>query len=119
MPRPTWSTRSYDLVGFQGGAMTSAADRSRSGRRAERDVKSIVPWLDHSLSVLIPAFNAARSLEATVDRLLRALNVSVEDFEILIVDDGSSDGTGVAADRLAEQYSQVRVFHNPSHTGLG
>lgn len=82
-------------------------------------LESGLSWTRHSLSVLVPAFNERDNLAATVERLLRALNVSVEDFEIIIVDDGSSDGTGVVADRLAEQYPLVRVLHNPRNMGLG
>jgi len=81
--------------------------------------RSTVSWVTHSLSVLVPAFNEQHNLEPTVDRLLRALNISVEDFEIIIVDDGSTDGTGRVADELAEKHLQVRVVRNPSNTGLG
>lgn len=78
-----------------------------------------VLWTSHSLSVLVPAFNERDNLAPTVERLFRALNVSVEDFDIIIVDDGSSDGTAEVADQLAAQYPQVRVFHNPRNVGLG
>lgn len=73
----------------------------------------------YSLSVIVAAFNERDNLEPTVARLLRALNISVEDFEIIIVDDGSSDGTGEIADRLAAEHPQVRVLHNPRNMGLG
>ena len=72
-----------------------------------------------SLSVLVPAFNEASNLEPTVDRVLRALKVTVEDHEIIVVDDGSTDGTASVAERLAAKYQQVRTFRNPRNRGLG
>lgn len=63
------------------------------------------------LSVIIPVFNEARYLEEVVARL-RALPI---DKEILVVDDGSTDGTFAAAQRL----DGVCVFHHPYNRGKG
>ncbi|MBV9325870.1 MAG: SDR family oxidoreductase [Chloroflexi bacterium] len=78
-----------------------------------------INWHDQSLSVLVPAFNEVGNLQPTIDRLIRALNISVEDFEIIVVDDGSSDGTAAVADRLPLRHPQVRVIHNATNRGLG
>jgi NAD(P)-dependent dehydrogenase (short-subunit alcohol dehydrogenase family) len=80
---------------------------------------SQLPWASHSLSVLVPAYNEVGNLAQTVDRLIRALSISVEDYEIIVIDDGSTDGTAEVADRLAEEYSAVRVYHNSPNRGLG
>jgi glycosyltransferase involved in cell wall biosynthesis len=72
-----------------------------------------------SLSVLVPAFNEEEGLGATIGQLLRALESTVEDFEILIVNDGSADGTREVAERLADQHSRIRLFHNARNMGLG
>ncbi len=74
---------------------------------------------DGSLSVLVPAFNEEENLEPTVDRLLAALGPSSREYEIVIVNDGSGDGTAAVADRLGAKHQHVRVFHNDGNRGLG
>lgn len=72
-----------------------------------------------SLSIFFPAYRD----EHTVDPLTRAcVEVAREltdDFEILIVDDKSPDGTGEAADRMAREFKEVRVIHHPVNQGVG
>jgi glycosyltransferase involved in cell wall biosynthesis len=72
-----------------------------------------------SLSVLVPALNEEEHLGATVSGLLRALERAVADFEVLIVDDGSSDGTAAVAERLARSDPRVRMLRNERNMGLG
>jgi TPP-dependent pyruvate/acetoin dehydrogenase alpha subunit/glycosyltransferase involved in cell wall biosynthesis len=78
-----------------------------------------MPNWQRTISVFIPALNEDRNLEPTVARLIEALAVTVEDYEIIIIDDGSSDATGAIADRLAAENSLIRVLHNPRNMGLG
>ena len=72
-----------------------------------------------SVSVFVAAYNEAENLEPTVDTIVRALDGAVEDFEIIVVNDGSTDGTDKVADRLAAESSHVVVLHNPGNRGLG
>ena len=74
---------------------------------------------DLSLSVLVPALNEESGLEPTVTQLLEILPAVVRSFEILIVNDGSVDGTAAAAERLAQSDPRVRVFHHAVNRGLG
>jgi glycosyltransferase involved in cell wall biosynthesis len=74
---------------------------------------------ERSVSVFIPVLNEEHNLEPTVARLIEALTVTVEDYEIIIVDDGSSDGTCAVADALAAENSAIRVLHNSRNMGLG
>lgn len=60
------------------------------------------------ISVIIPAYNIAPYLERCVDSIL---NQTYTDFEILIVNDGSTDETADLCDKLALRDSRVRVFH--------
>ena len=64
-----------------------------------------------SISVIMPAYRVENYIERAVDSLLRQ---TFHDFELIIVDDGSPDGTGRAADALAARDSRVRVIHQPN-----
>ena len=70
-------------------------------------------------SVVILAYNEIQSLEQVVLELLGVLKTLGRSFEILIVDDGSRDGTGALADRLSEKLVGVRVIHHETNQGLG
>lgn len=72
-----------------------------------------------SLSVLVPVLNEGANLAPTVERLIEALSITIEDFEIIIVNDGSSDDTEAVADGLANSFPTVRAIHNARNMGLG
>jgi glycosyltransferase involved in cell wall biosynthesis len=72
-----------------------------------------------SVSVVVMAFDEVASLEAVVWEIAAVLERIGRDYEILIVDDGSTDGTGALADRLAAQVSSTRTLHHPVNGGLG
>ncbi len=61
-----------------------------------------------SISVIMPCFNVEKYMEKAIDSLL---GQTFSDFELIIVDDGSTDGTGSIADAYAEKDARVRVFH--------
>ena len=65
--------------------------------------------------VVIPTYNEIDSLPHT----LEALHSWVPDADVLVVDDGSPDGTGDWADARAAEDPRVRVLHNPAKGGLG
>lgn len=60
------------------------------------------------LSVIIPVYNTGQFLPACLDSLL---SQSFQDFEVLLVDDGSSDGSGVICDEYAQKDNRVKVYH--------
>lgn len=60
------------------------------------------------LSLIIPAYNVAPYLESCIDSI--AAN-TYQDYEILLIDDGSTDETGTIGDNLARKYEKIRVFH--------
>ena len=72
------------------------------------------------LSYFFPAHNEEGNVEALVGDALAALPALAERFEIIIVDDGSSDRTGALADQLAAANPAiVRTVHHPTNLGYG
>ena len=65
--------------------------------------------------VVIPTYNERETLPEVVARALAA----PVDVDVLVVDDGSPDGTGRLADGLAEEHAAVHVLHRPRKQGLG
>jgi glycosyltransferase involved in cell wall biosynthesis len=72
-----------------------------------------------SLSVVIPMYNEEGYVERSVAAARAVLEEMGSDWEIVIVDDASTDGTGPRADRLAAADRRVRVIHNPVNRRLG
>ena len=72
------------------------------------------------LSVFLPCFNEEASVSTTVARVLSVLRErNVDEFEVIIVNDGSRDQTGTVADALAAQHDEVRVVHHRQNQGYG
>lgn len=61
-----------------------------------------------TLSVIVPVYNTGPYLQANIDSLLFQ---HFKDFEVLLVDDGSSDGSGAICDSYAEKDPRIRVLH--------
>ena len=62
------------------------------------------------VSVIIPVYNAQKYLTKAIRSLL-GQTLSQDQIEILLIDDGSTDGSPILCDRYAEEYSNIRVFH--------
>lgn len=60
------------------------------------------------LSILMPVYNTAAYLEETVSSVLMQ---TFQDFELILVDDGSTDGSGQLCDALAAKDGRIRVIH--------
>jgi dolichyl-phosphate beta-glucosyltransferase len=76
--------------------------------------------LDRSISIIIPAYNEEKRLPQTLEQISSYLDRTEWTFtEIIVVDDGSSDGTAAVAERFAKQRSDTRVLRNPGNRGKG
>jgi dolichol-phosphate mannosyltransferase len=69
--------------------------------------------------LVLPTYNEAENIERIVRAALPELASAEADHHILIVDDGSPDGTGEIADRLAAELEPVEVLHRTAKEGLG
>ena len=72
-----------------------------------------------SLSVFFPCYNEEQNVKQLVNDALQALNGLVRQYDILIINDGSSDNTGSIANALQQKHDTVRVIHHETNKGYG
>lgn len=77
--------------------------------------KAIIP----EVSFFCPAYMDEGNIEGVVIKAMEVLSALAGRFEIIIVEDGSPDGTAAAADALARAHEHVRVIHHPRNMGYG
>ena len=65
--------------------------------------------------IVLPTYNERENIEAVVPAILS----QSDDFEVLVVDDNSPDGTGQMVDRMAAENPRVHVMHRAEKSGLG
>ncbi|GGY69826.1 glycosyltransferase family 2 protein [Marinobacter zhanjiangensis] len=68
-----------------------------------------------AVSVIVPVFNGEDTLERSVNSLL---DQTLKALEIILINDGSSDGSADLIDRLAAQHPQIRAIHNQENQGV-
>jgi len=73
----------------------------------------------NSVTVIVPAYNEAKHINKNVPRICDFLQQNFNDFEVLVVDDGSTDGTYSLVRNLIEKYHCVKVIKNESNRGKG
>ena len=71
------------------------------------------------ISVFFPAFNDEGSIGGLVADALAVLPALAEDYEVIVVNDGSSDGTAALLDALARREPRLRVVHHGVNRGYG
>ncbi len=72
-----------------------------------------------SVTIFFPAFNDEGSIELMVHRALDLLPSLTDDYEVIIVNDGSTDSTAQIIDRLAATLPHVKVIHHSRNLGYG
>jgi len=72
-----------------------------------------------SLSVFFPCYNEEKNVEQLVNEALQVLNGLVQKYEIIIINNGSSDNTGSIANTLQQKHDTVRVIHHETNKGYG
>jgi len=72
-----------------------------------------------TISLVLPAYNEADNIEPMVAEATPALEANADGHEIIVVDDGSSDGTAAVTRRVMEAYPNVRLVEHPVNKGFG
>ena len=72
-----------------------------------------------SLTVALPAYNEMENIENMVMDVVAVLSNLVEDYEIIVVDDGSQDDTAVTVQNLSRNIAQLRLVQHPQNRGYG
>ena len=72
-----------------------------------------------SVTVFFPAYNDAGTIPAMILRALRVLPAVADDYEVVVINDGSTDDTGAILDELARHLSRLRVIHHAQPSGYG
>jgi glycosyltransferase involved in cell wall biosynthesis len=81
---------------------------------ARTEIKTLV-----KVSVVLPAYNEASKLESAVKQVTHALDEFTRSYEVIIAEDGSTDGTDRVAAELAEKYPFVKRLHGEKRLGRG
>ena len=76
--------------------------------------------LQGGLSVFFPAFNDALSLPALLSRTFATLPHVADDYEVIVINDGSTDGTAAVLEQLQQQYApHLRIITHSNNLGYG
>jgi glycosyltransferase involved in cell wall biosynthesis len=72
-----------------------------------------------TISLVLPAYNEAENIEPMVTEATPALEANADDHEIVVVDDGSADGTAEVTRQVMETYPRVRLVQHEVNQGFG
>jgi glycosyltransferase involved in cell wall biosynthesis len=73
----------------------------------------------NSLSIFFPVFNDELTVRRVAEKAIRVASELTDDYEVVIVNDGSPDSSGSVADAVARECEFVRVIHHPQNLGYG
>ena len=73
----------------------------------------------YSISVVIPVYNEINLIRKSITKVKNFIEKYFDDYELLIIESGSSDGTEKICDDFANKYKNIRVLHEGGRNGLG
>ncbi len=74
---------------------------------------------DRRVTIVIPALNEQERIAETIEGVLPLARDLLDDFEIILIDDGSTDNTGAIMDRFAAEEPRILVVHHAQRQGVG
>jgi glycosyltransferase involved in cell wall biosynthesis len=82
---------------------------------------SVMPELprSESISVFFPAYNDAETIASLVEGAFSVLPALTDDYEVIVVNDGSTDATPAVLNELARRLPRLKVIHHESNRGYG
>lgn len=101
-----------------GGVETLSAqkDTAASLSMPEQRANSIIPY---SISVILPAYNEEAIIQKTISSVEQSLKNWTDDFEIVVVNDGSKDHTKTIIEQLAQKDAHIHVLNHVVNKGYG
>lgn len=72
-----------------------------------------------NITVFFPVYSDEKTVRRVTEKALRVLKEVANEYEVLIINDGSPDDSGKVADELATEYPEVRVIHHQTNLGYG
>ena len=73
----------------------------------------------YTISIIVPALNEEKVVGTVVEQIMERARDRFADYEVILVDDGSTDRTGEIMDRLAARHPKTRVIHNERNLRFG
>ena|ERR1700686_1024560 len=77
------------------------------------------PLARESITIFFPVFNDQETIASLAAKALAVLPTLTDDYEVLLIDDGSTDASAAIADELARNLKHLRVIHHPCNQGYG
>jgi len=89
------------------------------GRRPGRSSHPVSPDRAPGLSIFFPAYNDAGTIASLALIAHMSARALTDDYEVIVVDDGSPDHTGELLDEMARHFSWLKVIHHDTNKGYG
>jgi hypothetical protein len=94
--------------------------RETAAAATEHGLEPVIPPPGSGgISAFFPCYNDSATLQGLIEKALGVLGDLTDDYEVIVVDDGSSDASGAVIDALAASYERVRVVRHDRNRGYG